>query len=568
MIHGDIVTLTSEGIVVQEKALQPLGIFDQSICWGVWAANPHDDQPLYRHPNLIISPLHPASWPFLIQLQIILFNRKGALADVCEILKDHNLSILFAECAPTGFTHATLNLIAESTKEDLKDLRRQKEAFDKNNPWVRVPPSPAFDEARKIANSIAAHMFVHAKEIEQALEIKIENERSEQPESRIFHGWEDVGSHFLYNGEKVADEMLALTSTSEREESLEYIQAHIPKPARVHYMHRLAYFALYGGGRYHEVPFSLRYQASSAFLKLERKEVFSEGSFSNDVNPLPRPAICTFNSEDKYLRLNPLTSKLLKDKLTTIGVEYRVEGTHQRDARASQGLLWMVSDKLRTADVDLLYLSNKWTRLEYAYEAGRMSFIADVATDKYKAVEKEISSINDDKRHGELPNLDHTNIHNVSVEEYPQKKLFVSLHFGHPRGPTIEESIRKVAQERGFEAAFVETHVTPVTQNVVEIIRGCHAFLQLLYLRADETPDAISFPWLEFEYGVALGKGIPTIRLVDVVRLSYDWWTSKITINKDQRVKQFRSDVSNDEVIKQIREAVEELAQELTKRQQ
>src|ERR1700686_332187 len=307
MIHGDIVTLTSEGIVVQEKALQPLGIFDQSICWGVWAANPHEDQPLYRHPNLIISPLHPASWPFLIQLQIILFNRKGALAEACEILKDHNLSILFAECAPTGFTHATLNLIAESTKENLRDLRRQKEAFDKDNPWVRVPPSPAFDEARKIANSIAAHMFVHAKEIERALEIKIaeENKHSKQHDP-IFHGWDIVGdSHFLYNGEKVADKMLALTSTSKRKECLEYIRAHIPKPARVHYMHRLAYFSLYGGGRYHEVPFSLRYQASSAFLKLQRSEIFSNGSFANELAPLPRPAIGTFNSEDKYLRLTP-----------------------------------------------------------------------------------------------------------------------------------------------------------------------------------------------------------------------------------------------------------------------
>jgi hypothetical protein len=107
-----------------------------------------------------------------------------------------------------------------------------------------------------------------------------------------------------------------------------------------------------------------------------------------------------------------------------------------------------------------------------------------------------------------------------------------------------------------------------VTKKVVGDIEGCQAFLQLLSFRATDDPEKTSFSWLDFEYGVASGKGIPTIRLVDVVRVSYDWWTQHITINTDQRAKEFRSDVSDTELVEQIRAAIEELARELARRQQ
>src|SRR2546429_2345964 len=112
MLHGDIVPLTSDGIVVHEKALQPLGIFDQSICHGIWARNSYEKHPHYEHPNLMVSPFHPSSWPFLVRIQIMLRNEKGALARACEFLNEHDLSILFAECTPTGFRHATCAVIA------------------------------------------------------------------------------------------------------------------------------------------------------------------------------------------------------------------------------------------------------------------------------------------------------------------------------------------------------------------------------------------------------------------------------------------------------------------------
>ena len=573
MIHGDIVTLTADGIVVHGKALQPLGIFDQSICWGVWVKNPHKDHEHYERPNLIISPFHPSSWPFMIRLQIMLYNEKGVLGRACRVIEESDLSILFAECTPDGFIHATWTIIAESTKQELEEFKNKKEAFDKENPKARIPgkKQKAFTEAHEIANLIAACMFAHVREIEEKFSglLKSQTQKPEAPSNPRsdsdpprLHEWRpDTDQHFLYDGRKVAQLMQHSKPEGEsEEENLAFIKAHVMKPVTVDYMQRLAYFSLYGGGS--GVPFSLQYQANSALLMLQKKEIFSEEGEVPLVH-LPMPAIASFNSEDKYLRLNPVLPGLLEKKLTRIAVEYGVKENPTRSALASKGLLRLICSELLQENVNLLHISNKWTRYEYSVEAGLISFIADVATDEYPKLEEAILSINRTKP----PELERVRIKSAKPSEYPQRKLFVSLHFGHPRENNIRDIVSKVATERGFEEAIVETHVAPATPTILERIGECQAFLQLLSFKAEDKPEETNFSWLDFEYGVASGKGMPTIRLVDVVRVPYERWRSRITINTDQQAREFRSDVSDDELTKQIRGAVEELAGELLRRQ-
>jgi hypothetical protein len=90
----------------------------------------------------------------------------------------------------------------------------------------------------------------------------------------------------------------------------------------------------------------------------------------------------------------------------------------------------------------------------------------------------------------------------------------------------------------------------------------------MLLFKGSDNPNAMRFSWLDFEYGVASGKGLPSVRLVDVVRVDYDWWQNRITTNPDQRVREFRSDTSVGELTSIIRKAIGELAQELLRRQQ
>jgi hypothetical protein len=123
--------------------------------------------------------------------------------------------------------------------------------------------------------------------------------------------------------------------------------------------------------------------------------------------------------------------------------------------------------------------------------------------------------------------------------------------------------VNDLARERGLEGGTVQTYVHPATSSVIERIKQSQALIQLLSFREDEDPESVNFTWLDFEYGVASGLGIPTIRLVDVVQRPYEWWQRKITTNPDQRVRVFRTDVSDEDLRKTLGDAIDELAAKL-----
>ncbi len=575
MLHSDIVTLTTDGVVVHEKALQPLGIFDQSICWGVWVANPHTKPSSYNYgaAHLIISPFHPRSWPFLFRLRIKLINDKGVLADACKWLAENHLSILFAECIPDGFMHATWNIITESTKKQIQTLKSDKARFDKDHPWVRVDKEN-FREAQDLANKIVAEMLSQMRDIEQEFKKQIN-----QPGLLRLRTW-DKDEHFLYSA-KVVDEIMGGKNKDSNSQIVKRLES---QPYYVHYMRKLAYFSMYGGGL--EVPFSLQYHADSALLKLEKGYIFSEFNQrmiappESDKKlaenkeqlppslPLPSAAIVTFDTYERYLRLLPITQELLEEKLTRATVEYEVENYPNPTAEDSQGLLGEICAEFAKANVNLLHVSNKWTQYGSSKEAGLISFIADLSADKYKLVEEGIKSINHILRRQPGHHLKHVKIREVSIYKYPQLKLFVSTHFGHPRDKSVRKIIKDIARKLGFDGIIIETHVKEATDTVVNKIVHCDAFLQVLWFRKEDSPESINFSWLDFEYGVASGKGLPTIRMVDTVRVTYDWWKRMITTNPDQRAIEFRSDLSDEDLTAQIRGAVEELTREVARRQQ
>jgi hypothetical protein len=553
MFFGDIVTITSNGVLAREKALEPVGIFHDSICWGMWAANPHYPHRHPGHPNLIISPFHPSSWPFLVRLRLVLENRQGILARAARLLEENDLSIVFAGCTPTGFTHATWTVIAESTWQGLDEVRIQKEKFDRQHSAVRIPSVESYSGARKLANDIAARMLAHVRRLEAKFEGVVAAQRgSDDP---IFHVWSAEGdSHFLYNGDEVARGMEELgEGTLQR--NRDYIRLGIPGPAEVSYMQRLAYFSIYGGGGFDEVPFRFKYNADTTLIKMERGIPFAEGSFKSKLSSLPMHAIGTFNSEDKYLRLCPVTPDFLSQPLTRIVVEYAVEQS-AHNAKASQGLLRRVCDALRP-DVDLLQISNKWTSHDYADQAGEISFIADVEPTQQEKLERRLKAINDadkDER------LEAVTIKKARVVEYPQKKLFFSYHWGHPREDCIRQLVVRAALAEGFMYVEVRTYIGSVTNKVDEQIEGCQAFLQLL--SSDDDP-SLSYPppWIQHEYSTALAKGKPTFQLVDVSKFNLAKWKMHYPVNADQALRPFRLDLSDDDLYEVIREAVKELAQ-------
>jgi nucleoside 2-deoxyribosyltransferase len=701
MSHGDIVTLTKDGIVAHEKSFRSIGIYDQSVCFGMWVGNPYKEFDCDGNelpPQLIVSPFHPFSWASMLRIRILLNNSKGNLHKITKLLSDNHLSILYTECMPSGFGNATWHVVAESTKKKVEELKRKKEAFDREHSHIRTtygggkdcescknePDFKVFEEARSLANEFAFQMLIHSGEIRLALknlekaekeikrikrflkgekvtiyeelyekgEIKnqklvgakfkneektlslsdllnrlnniengkhlrafldeciklkiflkteisvnennskinisdlnkLENDFNKLYESLneleeikklkkgvkekldeitpTLHDWEAFedlpDQHFLFNTRKVLKKMRENKKDwNDRGDSYFYRGAYRPI-FRVRYQMDMAFFAIYGGGK--DVPILLKYDAKRLLLKPYDEQVFVDNEWKDVLN-VPIQFIANFDTQSKFIKLIPITKPVIKTKLTNIDISYKVTATKGQVAEKSKGLLSSVCELLKNININLMHNTNKNTRFEYNSEIGKMSFTADLDYNNSSEVEKLRAILTT------IPQDKYVSIRKIKIFPQPTKKLFLSLHFGHPRDEQIREIVKNVASERGFEAAIVETHVEPVTEKVEAQIKSCDALLQILTFREHENPTATHFNWLDFEYGVAFGVSIPTLRLVDVVRLSFEEWEQKNNINKDQRCHEFRTDVSDEQLACYIRTAIEELDRKLLKKE-
>ena len=119
MHHGDEINVLRAGARIPAKALEPIGVYDGSRCWGVWVPDQRRAEmtsadrkrPL---PHMLVSPIHPTKWPIVFHLSLVLNDRRGAMKDAARVLDDMNVNIVFAECSPVGYHHAVWNIVAEA----------------------------------------------------------------------------------------------------------------------------------------------------------------------------------------------------------------------------------------------------------------------------------------------------------------------------------------------------------------------------------------------------------------------------------------------------------------------
>jgi len=126
--HGDEIQLLADGPLIRPKAVEPLGIYHGSTCWGLWVhgrpSRNHERRKKLRAggneqlPHLVISPIHPDSWPIAFHLEIMLRHTPTALPDVLEIIARNNVDLHFTEFCDSGYQSSQLTAIGEV--EDLK----------------------------------------------------------------------------------------------------------------------------------------------------------------------------------------------------------------------------------------------------------------------------------------------------------------------------------------------------------------------------------------------------------------------------------------------------------------
>lgn len=161
MRNGDTIRISADGFELRRKAIEPLGVFHNSSCWGVWVAGrpsrnsqsakqqtTASARPIDHLPHLVVSPIHPDQWPLSAHLETRIRDEPGALARIADVFRDQNVNILFADCAASGYKQANFAAVVELEKfreEFQNDLRNV--APLSTDDMLQTPPKQKANES-------------------------------------------------------------------------------------------------------------------------------------------------------------------------------------------------------------------------------------------------------------------------------------------------------------------------------------------------------------------------------------------------------------------------------------
>lgn len=554
MYFRDDIIITSRGLRIRPKALHPIGIADESVCWGIAVPPAPNEQ--NRTPDLLISAFHPSSWHILFKLTIELIDEPGVLLKVVKLLNEKKqINILSTQCAPSGYKHATWNIIGEALDEKdsinagleiaIKDFYKDIDAFDDANlPFRKLLTHKVSGRLLKYGYDLESHLL-------DANSLARTDSRHDfflkriNRENTLLYSFDDDLSWFA--GEDGA-----------RATEFERFRMTLSQSVQVRWLQQLATYRIYNqaqkDGRLNdpnqedslkklpatwESPLRFKYNAKHSFLepqsetdKLKFGKIVSECVTQREKDELrdfPIRTIAAFNPDEDFVRVS-LPNKERKNKRLSIQVDYRValgkrsSSTDFRDV-SSIGLLENVTEKV-SDKINLRYISNSLLSYSNSIEKGRISIIGvtkndQEITEKLKNdIKGQLLTVDSDR-----PNVE---FEAPKVNKYGAKKIFLStrLAFLKEDKPNFKNSLIDLVNSYGFmEMVFVDGQAASyfddgdnpaqnLEHEITERLASCDAFLQI-YPRLSNPNIEKDRDWLLFELGFARGRGMPYAICID-----------------------------------------------------
>lgn len=213
MIFGDRLIITKKGIYVNNETLATIGIQpgDKINLLPFRTFEYRKKEPGSQiRTDLLITPIPPEKWPFVIRFVLRLRNLPGNLLNALKFLKKNNINIIFEECSHSGHHHSVLNILAEIKElEAIKINILMKEIVEwiKNRKNNLVPIYTDLIERR-------GQFDDRTKEIiEYYYEDKFEKKSSKK------HHWFDGRKPLSYHAFEKFNEIVAANETEELHEN-------------------------------------------------------------------------------------------------------------------------------------------------------------------------------------------------------------------------------------------------------------------------------------------------------------------------------------------------------------
>lgn len=542
MLYGDLVTLSPGGVLLGSKAVLPIGIFDKSICWGVWVqdATRHDQE---HNAHLVLSPLHPRHWPYLLRFELKLKEDVGSMAAAADVLRDHKMNIQFGESSPSGHHHATWNVVCEAVEVRARFESQVASLIERGEHRGNRAALNA------LATDVAGAMYRAAHDVREAL-----HRHGTFLHERIVNGQPKL----LHDPDMITDEEARTAALDD-----------VLQPVRFRWIQNLPKFAFYGVDALR--PQAFRFDQKRSILQAEEHDAFERMLQTQGLTDLPTRAVASIYPEEHHVRLIPQPRRQLR-QVVQIDLRYRAQfnagqgGAPQPGDDTSMGLWADACGKLASHGLNLQRVTNKTVRHESNAEEGVLTLIG-VQEDNRDPVNipglrADLARLPDDLR--KRIHLEQPNVSRLTMEQ-----VFVSWRIDAPSGERTIEAAERWAKYFGLQPVVVNfpAGTANLEAHVKERIRACSAMIQIVTMATDEWKRFMRDPaqiapqlnWLSFEYGMAMGRDIPVVRLVDRSILEVEDWQRELRIGAADVLLPFNSR-DPDSLDTKIEQAMQRLA--------
>ncbi|HEU4453203.1 MAG TPA: hypothetical protein VFR81_09080 [Longimicrobium sp.] len=559
MIFSNVVRVHERGFHVDAADIERIGVFDKSVCWGVWVPDPRGNGNPHQRKHLLISPIHPSVWPFLLRLEIKLRDAPGRMAVAAAHLFDSRLNIQLAESAISGHHHATWNVVAEAVdvRGNLTDAFVEIQRIPDADKVYLNPQLEAF------ANRLAAKMF--AREV-QLPKLLIEAHRKDPTYNPSM-----VDSGFLHN--RIVDKAGFYDVSAIPRKLKAAAERGLPQAVTCRWMQNLAFFAVYGDMA---SPIRLQYDESAGLLKLpDAARLDDILERQGQPTTLPANGIASFDTSELYLRIDIVEPTEMQDRYLEATVDYDLgfASTVPGQDDTASGFWLSVCEEAAREKIDLVKISNRTTDRDYRREAGSIMLIGKTSnpmTDSF--IEQLDGSLSRECR----PRTSVSRCKaTAKTSRFRNYTIFLSRRTNMPRLEEIEKVVKEIAARRGFTVEVVKDNWGElIDEDVEKKVLGCDAFLQIISYSEEEldrrrnTRDGEVLPqlrWLFHEYGLAIGAGKPHIRMFDIAHCSFEEWKRIVSTRSSESAGEYKSDDGSSVLSAKFEKALANLAHKIDK---
>jgi hypothetical protein len=555
MYFRDDIIITGRGLRIRAKALNPVGIADESVCWGI--AVPPAPNEENRTPDLLISAFHPKSWHILFKLTIELIDEPGVLLRVLKLINDEKkqFNILSTQCAPSGYKHATWNIIGEAL-DDKNEIEKPLERAIEEDFFKDIDAFADANEPfrKRLTRTVSGRMLRYGYDLENLL-LNEDKLAKNNPQDEVFLKRINRDNTLLFS----FDDDLTWFSDSNAPDiaAFERFKMTLPQSVQVRWLQQLATYRIYNHAQKNgklknpthadvldylpatwDSPLRFKYDATHSFLepqsesdKTKFREIVSKcvtERESKELRDFPIRTIAAFNPDEDFFRVS-LPNRDRKNNRLSIQVDYRVTlGNNSRKSTvediSSIGLLEKVTEKI-SDKLNLRYISNSLLSYSTKLEKGRITIVGGTKynqeiTDTLRAeIKAQIMAVDEAR-----PNV---KFEASTVNKYGAKRIFVStrLAFLEDDKPKFKNALHDLVNRYGFEMILIDgqaagqfdgagNSIHNLEHEIAGQLSNCDAFLQI-YPKLWNRNIEKDRDWLLYELGFARGRNIPYAICID-----------------------------------------------------